>query len=567
MMLPICILGLALPVVVNNYIHIEFNRINENILNKTRDITQAIFNSFNAVNLVLSGDQRMVFSLNKIFNESRSFDDTDLLKVSDLTNFVNSFIATTPVIDSVYVYIKNDSGRFYSSSHGITRIDDFLDKNWFEYLDNLDIYGNVTNQRMIKRYGFETRTKEIVSVYRKLFTNEGVVVLNIDAEKLRAAISKFSYQNQQSIIIADEKSGFSLYNENDYLTKDFAENIMADSRPDFIYNHQQIEYVVSKRPLTQNHWVFISVIPRKNMYTLQYKLVTAIALAVVICLVMGILMSLRVVNKNYRNINGILLAIEAAESGEFYEELPSHNDAYYYIIRNIIQNGILKRYLEVQLSEKKYMMKNLELTTLQCQINPHFLVNTLKTIYWKSVSTEGMEGELPQMIENLSDVVGYSLADPRTLVNMSIEIFHTQSFIDILKARHSGEFSVIWAYKEDILKIKTEKIVLQPIIENAFYHGLRPCKNMGAVKIKIYIKDTIVIIKVIDNGVGMSKEHLNDLRNSLQAKDSILTEHIGLANTHKRIQLKFGEEYGISIRSKEGLGTSVCLVFPLIRED
>lgn len=178
---------------------------------------------------------------------------------------------------------------------------------------------------------------------------------------------------------------------------------------------------------------------------------------------------------------------------------------------NVIKNFIEKHYLTTRLQA-------LELLALQSQINPHFLFNTLEHIYLKTLALTRYPNEVTKMIENLSSILKYSLSNPRSTIFLKDEIKATKAYIDLVKARYKEKFDVIWDYTEDVLDVKVMKLLFQPLIENSIYHGIKPCEKRCGIKIRIRkLKDTSdwLCIWVIDNGIGMSKEKLEEVQGRL----------------------------------------------------
>lgn len=202
----------------------------------------------------------------------------------------------------------------------------------------------------------------------------------------------------------------------------------------------------------------------------------------------------------------------------------------------------------------------MEYMALHSQLNPHFLFNTLETINWKAIALTGSPNELNAMIENLAVILRYSLDEETRLVPISEEIKYTMHYIEIQKIRYHNEFTLQWELDDTIRHYQVKKLILQPLIENALQHGLtseRPFK----MKIKLINLPKSIEIRVIDNGHGMSKSRLAEVRARLETNNDHL-KHIGLLNTHRRLKVAYGQEYGLIVQSKEGWGTVIILTIP-----
>jgi len=165
------------------------------------------------------------------------------------------------------------------------------------------------------------------------------------------------------------------------------------------------------------------------------------------------------------------------------------------------------------------------------------------------------------MITNLTDILEYSLSNPNETVSLEEEIKNTRSYIDIQKVRYKDKFDFIWEYDEEVLNYRVIKLLLQPLIENSLYHGIKEKEGKGSIKVKILNFKTYLKISVIDSGMGISKEDLAEIRDRLK-RETDYTDHIGVYNTNKRMVLFYGEDHGIKILSKYGFGTVIQMIIP-----
>ena len=219
----------------------------------------------------------------------------------------------------------------------------------------------------------------------------------------------------------------------------------------------------------------------------------------------------------------------------------------------------------MQLSERKYRMKVLELLALQSQINPHFLYNTLHTISWKSIAITKKPNEISGMIDNLSTILKYVLSNSNEMVTLDEEIYYTMCYVNIQSVRYRNRFRVKWTYDDDNLaEIMIMKLIFQPLIENSIYHGIKEKEGEGVISVRLVRDGSFLKIWLIDNGLGMTRERLDEIREMLKPeKDTIKSDHIGLYNVNKRLLLTYGDSYRIRIKSAYGRGTAIFIKFPL----
>ncbi|WP_379134518.1 sensor histidine kinase [Paenibacillus sp. sgz500958] len=225
----------------------------------------------------------------------------------------------------------------------------------------------------------------------------------------------------------------------------------------------------------------------------------------------------------------------------------------------------IKRLLEQNIWEQQQLQKA-ELRTLQAQINPHFLYNTLDSIVW--MAEAGKNDSVIQLVKALSQLFRISLNSGRDWVLIQTELAHAQSYLIIQQMRYRD----ILEYRIDVAAELQEypilKMTLQPLIENALYHGIKNKRGKGLIIIGGYAEgDSSVVLTVTDNGIGISPDRLAYLREQLnhpiEAEETELSEGgFGLRNVHQRLRLYFGEEYGVELNSTEGQGTQIFVRIP-----
>ena len=206
--------------------------------------------------------------------------------------------------------------------------------------------------------------------------------------------------------------------------------------------------------------------------------------------------------------------------------------------------------------------RNVELRVLQSQINPHFLYNTLDTIQWKALEYKAFD--VADMINSLSIFFRISLSDGKEFITIDDEIEHVRNYLEIQETRYKDKISYKINLDDSVPQYLVPKMIIQPLVENSIYHGLKLKKQKGNININVFSKDDCIIIEVIDNGLGMDLEKLATTRKNLY--ESIESEHYGLYNINERLKLTFKDKYSIDIDSEFGKGTRVSLKIPKVSE-
>lgn len=214
--------------------------------------------------------------------------------------------------------------------------------------------------------------------------------------------------------------------------------------------------------------------------------------------------------------------------------------------------------------EEQELKRKTELKLLQAQINPHFLYNTLDTIVWLA---EGKcHQDVVDMITALSSFLRIGLNNGRDFITIRGEAEHVNSYLQIQHFRYEDIMDYEIDFEEQIMEYSILKLTLQPIVENALYHGIKNCRKKGFLKITGRQENEDIFLRVEDNGIGMKPEELGKMQKQVSrgGEDVDLREGFGIANVAERIRLNFGDSYGLHIESEYGVGTSVTVRIPAV---
>ncbi len=213
-----------------------------------------------------------------------------------------------------------------------------------------------------------------------------------------------------------------------------------------------------------------------------------------------------------------------------------------------------------QVTTEQIRLRKAEFELLQAQINPHFLYNTLDTIVW--LAEAGDQKRVVSMVGNLSDFFRTSLNQGKDIISIREELAHVRSYLEIQQVRYQDILRYEITVPEDLYEYKIPKITIQPLVENALYHGIKNKRGQGTITITGERSENGFVLYVRDNGIGMTQERLNEVRAGIQKLSYTGKEIYGLYNVNERIRLNFGGTYGISIESTYGEGTCVSISLP-----
>ncbi|MGL6199545.1 MAG: sensor histidine kinase [Lachnospiraceae bacterium] len=225
----------------------------------------------------------------------------------------------------------------------------------------------------------------------------------------------------------------------------------------------------------------------------------------------------------------------------------------FHIMIQEIENLIERNNMEQEEKRKS------ELNALQAQINPHFLYNTLDSIIW--MAEDGNTRDVVLMTSALSKLLRKSISNPNKLITVSEELEYTRSYLTIQEMRYKGKLKYSIDIEPGIADMEIIKLIVQPLVENAIYHGIKYKEGIGTIIVEAGYREQDIIIKVIDDGNGMTADQLAHIFDERETDKR--TNSVGVRNVHKRIQLYYGVEYGLDFISKLGSGTIATIHLPV----
>lgn len=264
-------------------------------------------------------------------------------------------------------------------------------------------------------------------------------------------------------------------------------------------------------------------------------------------------------------INALCDAARQMEKGDFSAEPPIPSDDE---IQILVRRFDRMRYKIANLVEdiktEQMKLKDTELKLLQEQINPHFLYNTLDTIVW--LAEDGQDKEVIAMTTSLSEFFRTVLSGGRDYITIREEETHIQSYLNIQHFRYEDILDYEISIDESLYGYSILKLTLQPLVENALYHGIKNKRGKGKININGFEDGNDIVFEVCDNGIGMTEEELVSLRKKIKQKSSNENSGFGLINVEERIRMNYGYRYGLEFESKKGEGTKVTVRIPKINE-
>ncbi|MBS5939673.1 sensor histidine kinase [Clostridium sp.] len=358
------------------------------------------------------------------------------------------------------------------------------------------------------------------------------------------------YHPRQQLIYSN------LITENNYEAAKFEDG-------NHIENFEGNKRLVTVKTVGYTGWKLVAISPMSDVtagyYEFRVFAIFIMIFAIFILISINMFVSSRIANP----IRALEKAVKEFENGVVSLNIPENGSYEIQHLAKAIKSMVnqMNLLMENIMIEQEAKRKS-ELNALQAQINPHFLYNTLDSIIWM-IENENYDGAII-MVTALARFFRISLSKGKNVITVRDELEHARNYLTIQNIRYKNKFSYSIDADEETLDLTSIKLIIQPLIENAIYHGMEYMSGEGDILVKSYKKNEDLYIDIIDNGLGMLQEVADKLLteevNNQQRKGS----GIGLKNVHERIKLYFGEEYGLEVYSEPDEGTTIRIHMPSI---
>jgi two-component system sensor histidine kinase YesM len=319
-------------------------------------------------------------------------------------------------------------------------------------------------------------------------------------------------------------------------------------------------------------WKAVLVTPREEIFGSLDKIKTTVILTALLAFVITFFISVLFGQRITQPILNLYKTVNRIKRGDFSLRVKvDRNDEIGRIGMNF---NAMQDELQM-LIETKYLnqikLQEVELAMLYSQINPHFLYNTLDSI--RAMSDYYKVEEISIMAQSLADMFRYNTNNKDEIVTLQEELVQIDSYLRIQSIRFEGKIVYRQEIDEELYSASLLKMTLQPLVENAVFHGIERKRGKGTITISVAKEDSRIRLTVADDGVGISDRRLNEIRESLRPPIQQMNEPrpaqengIGIANVYSRYAIRFGDRFEFHMDSRKGVGTSITLLFPPFEE-
>lgn len=493
----------------------------------------------------------------------------------DMQGFLQYLQSVDSYINSVHV-LSSGNGNEELAFHYSVYNTFFKNEEKFEELVEYDTLDKDNKKLMLipphttaYYYG---NPEQVFTVARNYFDLRGPVgktpyvatlFLDVDIKRIDRIFGSVAFNGNEQIYVVDEEGKCFYSNNEEVIGSNLAQNLQNIQNDEdwFVVSADGKKYGLSVYICMDAGVAFSDI---RKMQRLMYG---CIILSCVLLFAGSFYFSDRLTKPMQRLVN----QMKKVGKGNFDIEIP---------VQSADEIGALaESFNEMSRELKKYIdqsylaqirQNEAELTALKSQIYPHFLYNTLEIIRMTALEDEE-KSKVPEMIEALSQQIHYIIGPMQDLVPLEQEIDIVRKYVYLLNCRISGKVKLM-VNAQGASMIQVPKLILQPLVENAYVHGIKPKQGGGSIMIEAHRKDDTLEILVMDNGVGMDQDSIDKILRLLEGdapgiKNQYNWQSIGLKNVHDRIRYLYGEEYGIQITSTVGVGTMISVVLPWNTEE
>jgi two-component system, sensor histidine kinase YesM len=517
------------------------------------------FNQYNEISKLMYTGRYEGFIESYSQNQTYNVNELEQINTIPIESFLKTVLYSDSFITSVYFHRESDDKLYYQEKENKGINFDLLPyKEWLTEMapnpSHVGIFPTHSEEYFIgsKRSVF-TIGRTLIDISGRV-TKEpkvvGTLFMDVDASLFNQFFRELNLGEQDDLFLLDGDGNIYFTNEN---TAENGEALHARKDEKMIVLSEDIPFLNGK---------VTARIHRANLFDQLFSARTTVFIAMFICAIVMILMGVWFSRRLAAPIRNLIKQMAIVESGNLDTQMVvNSNDEMGRLSHGF--NRMVER-LQAYIDEAyvaQIKQKQTELNALKSQIRPHYLYNTLEVIRMNAVDKDN--DEVADMILSLSNQLKYVIDYGEDKVSIREELDHLRDYFYIISVRYENKFELVVDVSPEVdLNWFILKLSLQPIVENAIQHGLRS-QGRGTVALTVEKQEDKLLATIYDDGIGMGKEKVLLLSEILEQPSSP-SKNVGLKNVHERIRTVYGKEYGLSLSSREHIGTSILLSFPIV---
>lgn len=489
---------------------------------------------------------------------------------SKISEYFHSILVSRKDITSVNIFGYN--GTFISDRRGVQLNPNSppAEQPWYQQAQK------AAGQAVISSSHVQPVIKDeyqwVVSLSRELRGIDrsqglGILLIDLNFKVINDMLNQLDLGNRGYVFVVDREGNIVYHPQQQLLYSNLKteqiERVLQEPSGGFVTKEDGISRIYTVKD-SGFGWKIVGVFYENALVENKKKMKLSFAVAGLFCLGVGVMVSYLISRNLTRPIKRLQENMNEVEKGNFDIRVPvGHSKEISSLARSFnLMMMKIKELMNQIVVEQEFKRKS-ELNALQAQINPHFLYNTLDSIIWMA---EGKKhDEVILMTSALAKLFRASLSKGQELIPIATEIEHITSYLKIQQMRYQDKIEFTVHIDSSLKRYMTLKVLLQPLVENAIYHGVKNKQGRGMIHIHGARIGQDIELRVIDDGIGMDEETIRTILDPSDAHTNKVG--VGIANVHQRIQLYFGSKYGLSYKSILHEGTTAIVTIPAIHFD
>lgn len=573
--LPSILLGVLIGFAVDNIIEQQVNENTSQLIHKVNSSVEAHIDNVQNITYFISFHPQ----IQDFFDGYITLDSIEAEDEYEVTRFLQ--IYTTLYSEIAGILIVNNEGDYISNELYSRSSQPITTENWYrEAVENQGIakvIGKPHGRRITSHVNYTE--DEVVSVVRAIIDpitqeEKGVILIDLKLRVIAEAVRDVRLGKTGYLMVLDS-NGESIYTPTRSIIDQFSHSWMPEANNGTFSENidgEPFQFIYQKSGFTD--WTTIGVFPTNDtLVAVKQIRFYVISFVFFVCFV-GINASYFLSHSITKPINQLMLAMRRAEEGDLSSRYKGEEKDEVGNLGRSFNKMLSQINKLIKLTERQEQKKReAELHSLQANIKPHFLYNTLDTIQW--MARKKNASDVAELVGSLSQLFRIGLSKGGTIIPLKEEMEHIKSYLQIQSVRYKNKLDYTLHIPSTLEDVSILKIVLQPIVENAIYHGIKERRGRGLITVEAEESEDMLIITIGDNGKGMTAEKLQQLQDNLSTFLTKMDEEgtnqptsgYGVVNVHARLVLTFGENYGVEIASELDKGTVVTIYHPIIRND
>ncbi|WP_440962109.1 sensor histidine kinase [Paenibacillus nitricinens] len=527
---------------------------------------------------LLETDRKLKFALSEISSITnaaitqpviqQSLKQTNFVLTYDRKQELNNLLINHPMITSFSLYGKD---RLLYQYNAPMSFEDMKKQSWFNAMESAEgrpvWSGPGENGSALSGHPVLVQARVIKDYYS--LEDIGYLVVNVKPDLLDQIFWEAATLKKGDILLVNKLGNIVFNKSGEHIGQrtefPFLENDYAKEQNYYIDNYQGEQSLITFLPSHNKDWYLAAITPMNLISSESISIRNIAIILSTVSLLSAILFDRYFVRRLVYSINSAVNGMKRVKQGIFTPITTRYraDDESDFLIDGFNRMSSQISELIVQVQTEQGRKKEAEMQALMAQINPHFIYNSLESI--NSMAVLQGNKDISKMVISLGKLLRISISQNQELIPLQMEFEHVRHYLDIQKFRFEDEFSYIINLPENLRTFMTQKLIVQPIVENALYHAIEPMEDPGIIEITAYEMGTDMIIIVKDNGPGFDLAKMMNLwDNEGGGQKKYSDSGVGLKNVHERLIIRFGSPYGLLVCSSPGFGSTIRIRIPKI---